>query len=122
MEAETDSATCGQMLQVGENRWEGDVREQNPHGLKKPKRQEIKGPVQLKCVDELIELSKGFGTSTSERTDFWIAAEDIIGDLGRKRAKKMMERREQIATRVEPRRQASEESWGEAIQHRTIIG
>ena len=54
----------------------------------KAKRQELRGPVQLKIVDELCELAKGFGESAAQRTQFWAAAKPIIGDLDRKRVKK----------------------------------
>ena len=72
-------------------------------GVNKARRQEIRGPVQLKIVDELCTLAKGFGESAQERTEFWQAAKPIVGDLGknRKRIKKMIREREEIAERVE---------------------
>jgi hypothetical protein len=46
----------------------------------KQRRQEVKGAVQLKLVEELCTLAKGFGESAQDRTDFWKAAKPIIGE------------------------------------------
>ena len=98
-----------------------DSAEQHGRGnVKRPQdkseRQELKGPVQLKIVDELSELAKGFGESAGQRTQFWAAAKPIIGDLQRKRVKKMMHKRQQIETRCDKNQSWHNRKVGKGLQ------
>ena len=67
--------------------------------IAKEKRQEVRGPIQLTIIEQLSTLAAGFGESAAERTDFWRAAKPIIGDLNRKRFKKMFRKLQELEAR-----------------------
>ena len=52
-------------------------------------------------MDKLLELSKDYDNSAGGRTDFWKAAKPFVGDMDRRRLKKLMGQRDKIAKRVE---------------------
>ena len=62
----------------------------------KHRKQELKGPVQLKLVEELCALAEGFGESARGGTDFWKAAKTILVVLSRKRVKSMVQKEDKI--------------------------
>ena len=65
------------------------------------KRLEIHGDVQLTIAKQLLDLSKDYPQTLAGYTHFWQAAQPIMGDLKRKRAKTLMKRVEKIEQRME---------------------
>ena len=66
-----------------------------------PKRLEIHGVVQAEITERMLELSKGYDLSPAGREAFWKAAKPIMGNIERKRMKKMMRKLEKIKARAE---------------------
>ena len=62
---------------------------------------EIHGEVQLTIGKKLLELSKDYPQTLAGYTQFWRAAQEIKGDMNRKRAKTLMKRVEKIEKRME---------------------
>ena len=58
--------------------------------IDKPARMEIHGQVQADVTNIVLQMSKDFDNSAKGRTAFWKAAKPIMGDIPRKRLKKMM--------------------------------
>ena len=85
----------------------------------KAMRQEIHGKVQLQLAEKLLDISKDYSNSAKGRTDFWRAVKPIIGDLNRKRCKKLMLRAKRIRARVEVAKGGLEGSVKRGYNHIT---
>ena len=66
----------------------------------KSERLEVHGDIQAEVTKRCLELSKDYTNSAKGRTEFWKAAKPIMGDITRKRMKKMMGKLDKIEARA----------------------